>query len=212
MAHSTGNDLEMNDIAHSDRPARDHDDDDDHNIDNAAHPLLADGTGYMINTDKKHSASLRRQLCPAGIASLTVHIPDAIKDTKRQLSGTPSSKTTSKPSRWNTLEFYCYYIIVAVYLILMVRAAVRLSDGEYCFNTGRLLVLICVQFVATHPNYWIFEKRLSDGWILGRKVVSKAQCSVFRVASVRLMNSLLFFSRTTQIPNSALLGTVCHLY
>lgn len=28
-------------------------------------------------------------------------------------------------------------------------------------------------FAESHTNYWIFEKRLSNGWIPGRKVVGR---------------------------------------
>ena len=129
MAHSISNDLEMNDLH---RPARDHHEDNNDDIDNPARPLLADDSSYTNTANKKDTFSL---LCPAGITSLTVHTPDAIKgssnDTKRQLSGIPS-KSSSKPPRWNTKEFYCYYVIVIVYVVLMIRTAVRLSDGENC--------------------------------------------------------------------------------
>ncbi|KAK9893586.1 MBOAT-domain-containing protein [Cystobasidium minutum MCA 4210] len=56
-----------------------------------------------------------------------------------------------RPSRWNTKEFYCYYAIILIYLLLMIKTTVNLSR-------------------PSHSNYWIYEKRLSDGWIFGRKV------------------------------------------
>lgn len=122
-------DLEMNDIAaHSGNnepdPAGDHD--------AARIPLLASSTGNNSSEAQNgttngfhNSSNLLARVCPAGIASLTVQVPDSHKGTKR-----PSSSITkpgSKPSRWNTTEFYCYYAVVAVYLILMIKTTVNLS-------------------------------------------------------------------------------------
>lgn len=132
---STHADLEMNDI----RPVRDLDERDDH-AGNATLPLLAGEQDYDTRNDDdpihspKDSRSIYQRVCPAGIASLTVQVPDARKGTytnaKRQLSGNGKLKISIKPSRWNTTEFYCYYAIVILYLLLMIRTTVRLSTRE----------------------------------------------------------------------------------
>lgn len=46
---------------------------------------------------------------------------------------------------------------------------------------------------ATHPNYWIYEKRLSEGWIFGRKVVSISMQSNGHTHLRLCSHSLLIF-------------------
>ncbi|CAG8486600.1 11199_t:CDS:10 [Ambispora leptoticha] len=62
--------------------------------------------------------------------------------------------TTSKkinPPRWNTLEFYFYYLVFAICVPMMFKIAIDLSKDS-------------------HPNYPLYAKRLQKGWIFGRKV------------------------------------------
>ncbi|KAF9231522.1 MBOAT, membrane-bound O-acyltransferase family-domain-containing protein [Melanogaster broomeanus] len=89
-----------------------------------------------------------------GITALTVHIPDSTK--ARQING------TRPPPRWKTPEFFFYYLTVAVVIPFMVWVPITLSS-------------------STHVNYPLYHKRLSPGWLFGRKVDnSDAQYRAFR--------------------------------
>ncbi|CAK9681177.1 unnamed protein product [Candida parapsilosis] len=65
-------------------------------------------------------------------------------------------KKGAKPSRWGSLEFKFYYIIFIIAVPLMFKAAMDASN-------------------ETNPNYPRFERLLSKGWILGRKVDNSDQ-------------------------------------
>lgn len=66
------------------------------------------------------------------------------------------------PSRWRTIEFAVYYTVFIIVVPLMFKTAMEASN-------------------ETSPNYWIYQRILSDGWINGRKVDnSDAQYRFFR--------------------------------
>lgn len=129
-------DLEMNDLrpVHGDNepdPSRDHE---------ATEPLLTSSSSSSYNSSPLQDASsshyrlsqsFMKRVCPAGIASLTVQVPDSNKGTKRTFTKNQSHKLTTKPPRWNTREFYVYYAIIAVYLPLMVHTTVKLSSRKW---------------------------------------------------------------------------------
>ncbi|OAF99655.1 MBOAT-domain-containing protein [Paraphaeosphaeria sporulosa] len=56
-----------------------------------------------------------------------------------------------QPSKWHTLEFKTYLVLVSLCVFFMIKAVVDVSK-------------------ESHPNYSKFEHLLSDGWIPGRKV------------------------------------------
>ncbi|KAF2862152.1 MBOAT-domain-containing protein [Piedraia hortae CBS 480.64] len=68
----------------------------------------------------------------------------------------------SRPSRWKSTEFYCYYFGFMVVPFFMFKSVYDVSQ-------------------PSHPGYKHFESRLSPGWIPGRKFDnSDAQYSSFR--------------------------------
>ncbi|KAF2737947.1 MBOAT-domain-containing protein [Polyplosphaeria fusca] len=67
----------------------------------------------------------------------------------------------AQPSRWHTLEFYPYFLVVFSAIPLMTAAV---------YNASK----------ESHPNYSKFSGLLSDGWIPGRKDNTDAQYSSFR--------------------------------
>ncbi|KAH9847853.1 MBOAT-domain-containing protein [Lenzites betulinus] len=80
---------------------------------------------------------------PKGLARLTVTIPSSYSAQVKA--------SQHPPPRWRTLEFYAYYIVIGVIVPVMIWIPCRLS-------------------LSTHPNFPIFERRLSPGWIFGRRV------------------------------------------
>ncbi|KAH3667422.1 hypothetical protein OGAPHI_003071 [Ogataea philodendri] len=66
------------------------------------------------------------------------------------------------PSRWKTLEFKFYAVAFLIVVPLMVKTAMEASN-------------------ETNPNYYRYERILSDGWLFGRKVDnSDSQYRFFR--------------------------------
>jgi hypothetical protein len=57
----------------------------------------------------------------------------------------------AQPSKWNTLEYYVYYVFFLTIPALMFKSVYDVSKPE-------------------HPNYLRYEPLLSPGWIPGRKV------------------------------------------
>ncbi|KAK0460900.1 MBOAT, membrane-bound O-acyltransferase family-domain-containing protein [Desarmillaria tabescens] len=102
------------------------------------------------------------------ITSLTVSIP-----TKKR---TPSTT----PSRWSTLEFRIYLLIIALAVPWMAWVVIRIS-------------------LPTHPAYHLFSDRLSRGWLFGWPVDNwDAQYRSFRnnvpiLAAVAGVHALLTY-------------------
>ncbi|KAJ3039217.1 glycerol transporter [Rhizophlyctis rosea] len=82
------------------------------------------------------------------------------------------------PPRWNTPEFYFYYVVFSALLPMMLKCAWDFSS-------------------ETHPNYKQYVHRLSSGWLFGRKLDnSDAQYRGFRnnvhiLIPVSLLHTLL---------------------
>jgi len=114
-----------------------------------------------------------------GVASLTVNVesnnaPAAVHPKSRSLS-----TAQGRHSRWRTPEYCAYYATVAYFIFYkMVQIPIRLSQGEArhpaCLERRFTGTDLCLG-AESHPNYWIYSKRLSEGWIAGRKVVSAVQ-------------------------------------
>ncbi|ODV84687.1 hypothetical protein CANARDRAFT_200197 [[Candida] arabinofermentans NRRL YB-2248] len=87
-------------------------------------------------------------------------------DTRLFPSSNPKKKQaviqTASISRWGTLEFKFYLLVFAVVVPLMYKTAMDASN-------------------ETNPNYFKYERILSDGWMFGRKVDnSDSQYRFFR--------------------------------
>ncbi|KAI8993660.1 MBOAT, membrane-bound O-acyltransferase family-domain-containing protein [Pilobolus umbonatus] len=80
-----------------------------------------------------------------------------------------NSSLLLKKSRWNTPEFYFYYVCFSIIVPYMFYVGYSVSKD-------------------THPNYPSYSPLLSDGWIFGRQVDnSDAQYSQFRDNLPRLI-------------------------
>lgn len=104
---------------------------------------------------------------------------ESIADAKLPAQSVLSSSQTSKaladaqPSKWNTPEFYLYYLVFLTVPFLMVKSVYDVSKTD-------------------SPNYDRYSHLLSDGWIPGRKVDnSDAQYSSFR-DNIPYMTLVLF--------------------
>ncbi|KAI8057108.1 glycerol transporter [Syncephalis plumigaleata] len=69
-----------------------------------------------------------------------------VKDERRH-----SSTDTISPSRWNTGEYYVYYIVAGIVIPYMLWSTYYLSSDHL-------------------PNYKVYEHTLSNGWLFGRKL------------------------------------------
>ncbi|KAL0578918.1 glycerol transporter [Marasmius crinis-equi] len=106
------------------------------------------------------------------LVDLTVDIPS-------------SSRTTSVPtqtkntSRWRSLEFKFYYAVAAVVLPIMIWIPISVSS-------------------SLHPNYALYSRRLSNGWLFHQKVDnSDAQYASFRnnIFVLTVIASVLFLAK-----------------
>ncbi|KAI1104593.1 MBOAT-domain-containing protein [Jackrogersella minutella] len=83
-------------------------------------------------------------------------------------------RSQGNPSRWNTLEFYLYYVYLGFIIPCMFYIA---------YNASR----------TTDPKYKRYEYLLTEGWIPGRKIdASDAQYRTFR-NNIPYMTALLIF-------------------
>ena len=86
-----------------------------------------------------------------------------VVDSRNDLNGRRKSAskpdTRGSPSKWNTPEFYLYYVIFVVTVPYMFWTAYDVSR-------------------ASDPRYPKFEHLLADGWIPGRKIVSTYTCAL----------------------------------
>ena len=64
-------------------------------------------------------------LWPAGIASLTIQIPESQKTTSK------AGSSSSRHARWRSREFCIYYAIVVVALYKIIQAPIQLSRGRF---------------------------------------------------------------------------------
>ena len=100
--------------------------------------------------------------------------------TSRSRSAYCTGQNDIKPSRWATLEYAVYYVIVGIAVPLMFKSAYDVSLREQ-FALANCTDIRANGTPASHSSYSKYEHRLSSGWILGRKVDnSDQQYSGFR--------------------------------
>ncbi|EIW65751.1 hypothetical protein TREMEDRAFT_72521 [Tremella mesenterica DSM 1558] len=88
------------------------------------------------------------------ITNFTVGIPDSVSR--------PGHELHTNPSRWRTKEFIFYAMMFVLVVPVMIWIPIRLSS-------------------PTNPNYPLYARRLSKGWLFGRPVdMSDRQYSSFR--------------------------------
>ena len=95
----------------------------------------------------------------AQVVQLTVDIPSSHR---------PLSITRSSPSRWSTLEFRLYGLVFVLVVPFMFWIPVSLSSR---MSSVRRLCRYLILNIASHPNYALFSRKLSPGWIFGRQIV-----------------------------------------
>ncbi|KAM5355179.1 hypothetical protein ACJ41O_001825 [Fusarium nematophilum] len=100
---------------------------------------------------------------------------DARSDPALKKESAPTKeRSKTQPSKWNTPEFYLYYLVFVVAVPYMFWIAYDVSR-------------------PTDPRYSKFQRYLSPGWIPGRQIdTSDAQYHVFRT-NIPYMGSLLLF-------------------
>ncbi|KAF9268566.1 MBOAT-domain-containing protein [Marasmius fiardii PR-910] len=125
------------------------------------------------------------------LVDLTVDIPSSSRTTSLPNEGAKNS------SRWETLEFKFYYLVVILVVPTMIWIPVNLSN-------------------SSHPNYAYYSSKLSNGWLFYRKVDnSDAQYRSFRnnipvlttIASVLLL-AKYFWQRVSQASARGLRDTL----
>ncbi|CAI8499034.1 unnamed protein product [Pichia kudriavzevii] len=86
----------------------------------------------------------------------------AVESLDSRISSNRRKPTTTQPSHWKTPEFKFYMVCFLIVVPIMFKTAMDASN-------------------ETNPNYPVYEKMLSKGWIFGRKVDnSDSQYRFFR--------------------------------
>ena len=129
-------------------------------------PLQALSTIQTISTD---------YFWRCGIASLTIQTHQA-RPAAKDLANKPHFERKAQASRWRTPEFYVYYAILVFGVWKMITVALHLSRGLLNLQRNAKSFMLIVQATASciesNPTYWMYSRKLSPGWIFGRKVVS----------------------------------------
>lgn len=79
----------------------------------------------------------------------------------------------ASPPRWRTPEFYFYALVFLVCVPQMYKAVWDVSQRMSTLASSHVLYVYNAKngTTATSVNYSKYEHLLSDGWMLGRKVV-----------------------------------------
>ena len=88
--------------------------------------------------------------------SATTPLKAASEDSAKRANSTDGKKQSelpvgASPSKWNTVEFYFYVLVVAFCVPQMYKAVWDVSQ-------------------PSQPNWPMYSEQLSDGWLFGRKV------------------------------------------
>ncbi|WWC72931.1 uncharacterized protein I206_106895 [Kwoniella pini CBS 10737] len=135
------------------------------------------------------SPSLSNQKEKYNITKFTIDIPG--NQIRQEVDNTNDIEKST--SRWNTLEFRLYGLVFLLVVPLMIWIPIQLS-------------------LPSHPNYYNFEYRLSEGWFGYKVDNSDAQYRTFRsnlipllsLSLVYLIASSLFFRLNIPSPNQRL--------
>ncbi len=125
---------------------------------------------------------------------------EARNDPAAQRDATAKAQSRAQPSKWNTPEFYFYYLVFLAAIPYMFWTAYDVSRRTVPPRSCRMLysfrfpwLTCCTFMLASDPRYYKFEKFLSEGWIPGRKIdISDAQYGMFR-GTLPYMAALLTF-------------------
>ncbi|PGG97714.1 hypothetical protein AJ80_09649 [Polytolypa hystricis UAMH7299] len=116
---------------------------------------------YSLDTlDTRFTVSATTPLKAAGNGSPAA--TNSVHNAKGGGSGAGTGKNGASPSKWNTPEFYIYYLVFLTAVPMM-------------FKT------VCDVSKESHPTFPKYSHLLSEGWIPGRRVDnSDAQYATFR--------------------------------
>jgi hypothetical protein len=112
----------------------------------------------VITGENDPDKSQRRR----GIIRLTVDVPSA------HAVGEP------RPPRWQSFEFFLYYLVFVVAFSWMVYVPVEVSSSACLSALASLHLTQVALFSETLPNYALYRHRLAKGWLPGTEVVSLA--------------------------------------
>lgn len=112
----------------------------------------------MAATTRSTTASQETHGKPHGILRLTVDVPHSTRPRDPSLP----------PARWSTPEFIAYYVLVALAFVPAISAVTTLSSSACpCRRSSQY----SRARIGEHANYPMYSRRLSPGWMFGRRVV-----------------------------------------
>jgi hypothetical protein len=127
---------------------------------------------------KSGSSALQSRICgPRGVTSLTVLTQTPIKNEGdiASLRGNGeangmANKPSASPSRWNTLEFYCYALVFIVAVPYMCRVPMRLSQGRLHLPvTAMQMEILTSHFFARYKSQLLAFQRIATTRLDSRK-------------------------------------------
>jgi hypothetical protein len=130
------------------------------------------------------------------ITSFTVQTPTS-QQAPTSLARPPN------PPRWKSPEFLIYGSLFLIVFPMMVYSPIHLSNGKWFIFSEARGNIEAVFHSESHPNYYLFQTKLSNGWIAGRRVVSRAS------TGARIIDCPV---RITRIRNTAAFVTICSTY
>lgn len=113
-----------------------------------------------------HQPPPARRREPMRLVDLTVATPGTEPKT--------SLAESKSPERWKTYEFKAYAVVACIVLPIMAWIPISLSSCAYAVIQISSHCITNATSAASNPNYELYQRKLSPGWIPYRKVVSGA--------------------------------------
>lgn len=129
-------------------------------------PLHDMGDSAETRSGRPPSLNLSEHAKGFNITSFTVQTPTS------QQAPTSSARGPNPP-RWKSPEFIIYGVLFLIVFPQMVVSPIRLSNGKSVDIFHEPYNIDVSVHTESHPNYYLFQTKLSKGWIFGRPVVSR---------------------------------------
>ena len=126
-----------------------------------------------------------------------------------------------RSSRWFTLEFTFYYLVLAISLVTVLTSAISFSSG-ILHSKGSAFKSELFACIESHPNFHLYSHKLSEGWMFGKRLVDNsdrqysgfrrmlplafAMFSLYAIANQFIINRLLKHSQRTHLIVRALIS------
>ena len=127
---------------------------------------------FAVDTlDTRFSSSAKEPVSDTARKTANGAATSSSKSAQSSSEKRDSRRSVAQPSRWNTLEYYFYYLVFIAVVPWMFIVPYDVSKGVNVYLSILLRDMCSHELIASDPQYHKFEPLLSPGWIPGRKVV-----------------------------------------